>query len=768
MMLIAIISHDVRTVNGRGGGVASFTTHLLNLIRQHYPEDRIKLIYTTTYNTPQLVDEKWKSLYQDLQVELIETYVPRPAVERSPYNVAEQILGEQVYPHIADADIVYCADWGHAGFHLLRHRRFHTGVQPICVTVMHGATEWLRQGMPDHVTQIDELNRTFIERYAFAHSDYVVSPGRYMLGWLQAQGYTLPPQSHQRVLALPILKQPDPTEPIPIYGPCYKRLVFFNGRIERRKGIDLLVLALEMVHQQQALGSIEEVILLAAVDAPQLDRQQQAQERIRRLGLRVKQIGNYDSDRAQQFLRDNVSDTLVVIPSLVDNFPYAVIEASLIPGLNCICSAVGGIPEILGEKNHSYLFTPTPSSLAACLVEHLQQGPQGGLHPYNADRANQGWIDFHGELRDRVVERRNATQPVAISQSTVDVCIPYYNTGRFLPQLLQVLALQTYRAFKVIVVDDGSTDPESVSVFQNMSQQYPQWQFVHQENQFVDAARNAAARLGSAEYLMFIDPDDIISLNAIESMVHSIQISGDDVLSCNSHVFAGYSLPYDLDSGQMLCATQQQLTPLGANLVGGVTQPTVFGSYFTIIRRAVFEAIGGYTQYPGVGHEDWELFVRLSLAGYKLDVLPEFHHYYRKHGNGLSDRLAKVDCQRRLLRPYEEALMSVGLQGLTPYLLGLHQENEALKLQLRRRDRQHTLQQHPISVFPNLRQPSPIQTIFNSVELSFLERGLDPSQVGITDVLRLAYRSLVPLDRRLQWHELILKLRSRLPKINRR
>lgn len=770
-MNVAIVSHDVQTVNGRGHGVARFTLHLLKLLRQHYPADRIKLIYATVCWDPQQVDPQWRNFYQDLDVEVIETYAPRPAVERSPYNVSEQILAEQVYPHLLDSDIIYFADWGHAGFHLLRNRRFHPGPHPICVTVMHGATEWVRQGRAQHMSEIEELNRLFIERYAFSHSDYVVSPGHYMLGWLQSREYALPPQPQQRILALPITDQVCHNQPQPMHAAQYKQLVFFNGRLERRKGIDLLMAALNILHKQKAFGALEEVILLASPDPEEPARSQQLQQQIQALGLNVQLISHYDSDQAQQFLRDNASDSLIVIPSLVDNFPYAVIEATLIPGLNVICSDVGSVSEILGEANRAHLFTPTPSALAACLVRQLQAGPQAGLHPYNGEHANQGWVNFHGELR-AMVQNRPAMPRVQLSEPTVDVCIPYYNQGRFLPQLLEVLDRQTYQNLTAIVVDDGSTDPESVQVFKAMQQQYPQWHFIHQENQFVDAARNAAACAGNGDYLLFVDPDDVISLNAVERLVQAIQISGDDVLACNSCVFSSEALPYDLNTGQICCPIQQHLTPLGADLVGGVTHPVVFGSNVILIRRPVFEAIGGYTLWPGIIHEDWELFVRLSLAGYKVDVLPEFHHFYRKLGIGLSASLIRVDCERRLLQPYEEALASVGLRGLASYLLGLYKENEMLKLKLRQMERQQLLPQSSTGMVPIILKQNPIRVIAQLLKFTFfnqlIEHNLEPAHLTFKDWLRLAYRQLVPLQQRLQWHKTAMRLWSHFNRLHNR
>lgn len=82
----------------------------------------------------------------------------------------------------------------------------------------------------------------------------------------------------------------------------------------------------------------------------------------------------------------------------MDDFPYAVIETSVISGLNMICSSHGGGPGVLGEGAGAYLFEPNPRALAEKLRERLEAplGPDQ-LAVYDWNAANSRWVSVHRE-----------------------------------------------------------------------------------------------------------------------------------------------------------------------------------------------------------------------------------------------------------------------------------------------------------------------------------------------------------------------------------
>jgi GT2 family glycosyltransferase/SAM-dependent methyltransferase len=254
------------------------------------------------------------------------------------------------------------------------------------------------------------------------------------------------------------------------------------------------------------------------------------------------------------------------------------------------------------------------------------------------------------------------------------MCIPYYNLGAYLPDLLTSLARQTTQDFNVFVVNDGSTDPKSIDVFEEMKREYKayqNWAFVSTKNQGVCEARNLAASLGNAEYICFADSDNIAAPNMVERFLEGIRRSGDDCLACYMHIFKEGELASN-SSGFPYPASFHYI-PYGNFPVLGMMQ-NPFGDGNCIMRRSAFEAMGGFTtDFPHeINHEDRELLTRLSLTGYKLDIIPEFLLYYRERRDS---RLRTTDMylnEMRVLRHYQERLREVGLEDVAPLLVGLN------------------------------------------------------------------------------------------------
>ena len=92
---------------------------------------------------------------------------------------------------------------------------------------------------------------------------------------------------------------------------------------------------------------------------------------------------------------------------------------------------------------------------------------------------------------------------------TVDVIIPAYNAARFLPTAIESVMAQTFADWRILLVDDGSTDNTAELISPFIHQLGPKLNYIRQANSGVSAARNTAIRNSSAEFLALLDADDV-------------------------------------------------------------------------------------------------------------------------------------------------------------------------------------------------------------------------------------------------------------------
>lgn len=100
----------------------------------------------------------------------------------------------------------------------------------------------------------------------------------------------------------------------------------------------------------------------------------------------------------------------------------------------------------------------------------------------------------------------------------VSVIVPVYNVERYLPQCVESLIHQTLHEIEIILVDDGSTDG-SAELCDKLALSDFRVRVFHQKNQGLSGARNTGMQNAAAEWLMFLDGDDWLELDAIESLI---------------------------------------------------------------------------------------------------------------------------------------------------------------------------------------------------------------------------------------------------------
>lgn len=87
--------------------------------------------------------------------------------------------------------------------------------------------------------------------------------------------------------------------------------------------------------------------------------------------------------------------------------------------------------------------------------------------------------------------------------------MPAYNAAKFLPRAIESVITQTFPDWRILLIDDGSTDNIAEVIAPYIARLGEKLLYIRQENQGVSAARNTAIRASSGEFIAFLDADDM-------------------------------------------------------------------------------------------------------------------------------------------------------------------------------------------------------------------------------------------------------------------
>lgn len=119
-------------------------------------------------------------------------------------------------------------------------------------------------------------------------------------------------------------------------------------------------------------------------------------------------------------------------------------------------------------------------------------------------------------------------------EGLVSIVIPAYNVEKYIGNCVCSLLRQTYVTIEIIVVSDGSTD-DSVKICRELQKTDERIRIIETENGGVSAARNAGIRSATGEFLMFVDSDDVVESNTVETMLRAIQENQTDACFSNCY-----------------------------------------------------------------------------------------------------------------------------------------------------------------------------------------------------------------------------------------
>lgn len=204
------------------------------------------------------------------------------------------------------------------------------------------------------------------------------------------------------------------------------------------------------------------------------------------------------------------------------------------------------------------------------------------------------------------------------NQPVVSIIIPVYNGERYLGEAIASVLAQDYRCLEIIVVDDGSTDA-TAQIAQRFGRAIA---YVDQAHQGASEARNYGVHIARAEFLAFLDADDLWAGGKLQRQMQAL-ITDPELSMVFGQVEQFYS-PEVSETALLPALADRRL--LAGLHVGAM-----------LIRRTAFEQVGYFDPQWQVAHFiEW--YTRAQKMGLKSLMLPEVVMQRRIHTTNLGIR----------------------------------------------------------------------------------------------------------------------------------
>jgi glycosyltransferase involved in cell wall biosynthesis len=228
--------------------------------------------------------------------------------------------------------------------------------------------------------------------------------------------------------------------------------------------------------------------------------------------------------------------------------------------------------------------------------------------------------------------------PVEAVLPRVSVIIPCFNHGRYLEDSIGSVLRQCFRDIEIIIVDDGSTEPETLDILSLFKAKG--FHVIHTPNQGIATARNVGIAACRSEYIFPLDADDRISEGFIREAVKVLDSDPSvAIVYCRVCFF-----------GEAEGAWRQPDFSIGRLLIENMIVAS------SVFRRKDWLAVGGYSAVMKAGWEDWDFWLSLVGQSGRVIRLENEIFYYRIRRDSMTRSLpigVKIRLFCRLIRNHK-------------------------------------------------------------------------------------------------------------------
>lgn len=345
-----------------------------------------------------------------------------------------------------------------------------------------------------------------------------------------------------------------------------------------------------------------------------------------------------------------VGNATVVFPGASPACEMAAMEASL-----------SGGRVILNETNPAFGEGTRWRDGVSCLkFDGTVDGLVGALERNFEDKAQLIPVQYSQEPWPwRVATRQRPVWHALQERPLVSVVVPHHNLGSYLTATLDNLAAQSYRNIEIVVVDDASTDPQSLRLIDELACKEDALLKIARltANVGLAAARNIGVRLATGRYVLTLDADDLIHPHFLEVGVAALENSTefDIVVTPAGYFLDGEAQPAPGEAANFCDYAMFS----GEAVVAGLLENR-FSTATALFRKSALD------DFPYVEslncYEDWSLFMRMCDAGRRFLVTTDVFFFYRRRLNSMVH--ASRDLARKRIE-YSDLLRTSAPRAIT-------------------------------------------------------------------------------------------------------
>ena len=250
----------------------------------------------------------------------------------------------------------------------------------------------------------------------------------------------------------------------------------------------------------------------------------------------------------------------------------------------------------------------------------------------------------------------------------ISIIVPVYKVEKYIHRCVDSILEQTFTDIEVILVDDGSPD-NCGTICDEYAARDERVIAIHQRNNGLSAARNVGIKCAHANWVMFVDSDDIIHPQMVELLYNTVQASGAKLCMCGhvagEEVPASFRKPVDLEYTRCLLDESSLVEIL---LKGG-------SRYWVAWCKLIDKEIALKYPFPeGRIYEDNAVVYRwIHEAGIIADVVQELYFYRQREGSIMHQRFSYRNLDYVwVLEQQIEFYQTINYEKMLVYVSGMY------------------------------------------------------------------------------------------------